>query len=112
MKATKKQIVEIIEAAAEKNLNINAVLAMLENCSPSIFKAIGAYGFISAFEKKQEILRASEEGGISFNLCKVEQSTEKAFLLSFTHPTSVKTVERWVAKSVIKNDVIPFWAIK
>lgn len=112
MKATKKQINEVVEIAAEKGLNINSVLSMFDRCSTSIYKAIGAAGFIASFEKTQEILRADNEGGISFNLCKVEASTEKAFLLSFTDPKSVKSVEKWVAKSVIKNDVVPFWAIK
>lgn len=112
MTPTKKQIAEVVEIAAEKGLNINAVIAMFENCSTSIYKAIGAAGFVASFEKKNEQLRAREQGGISFNSCKVEAVSVKAFLLSFTDPKGVKTIEKWVAKSIIVNDVVPFWAIK
>lgn len=112
MKATKKQIADVTEIAAEKGLNINKVLAMFDNCSTATFKTIGAEGFVNCFAKASQMTAANEQGGIDFNLCKVVASTEKAFLLSFTDPKSVKAVEKWVAKSVIVNDIIPFWAIK
>ena len=112
MTPTKKQISEVIEISAERGLNINAVLAMFKNCSISVYKAIGPSGFVTSFSKAQESLRANAKGGISFNLCKVEAVSEKAFLLSFNDPKGFKTIEKWVAKSVIINDVVPFWAIK
>ena len=112
MKATKKQITAVAEIAAEKGLNINAVISMFDNCSASTYNAIGAEGFVNCFAKAAQMTAANEKGGIDFNLCEVVASTEKAFLISFTDPKSVKAVEKWVAKSVIANDIVPFWAIK
>lgn len=116
MKATKKQITEVIIEATSRNLNIERVLIELGKCSISEYKAFGANGLCNAFEKMnyrtKEIVKSAIEGGVSFNLCTVITVSEKAFLLSIPVDNGFKVVEKWIAKSIIKNDTIPFWAVK
>ena len=112
MTPTKKQIAEVTALATSRGLNVEKALKLFDNCSASIYKAIGAEGLLESFVEVEEIKRADKLEGISFNLCQVLKVTEKAFYLSFNHPTSLKTVEKWIAKSIIKDDVIPFWAVK
>lgn len=48
MKATKKQIAEVSKAAEEINFSVELALATLNNCSASIYNAIGAQGIVES----------------------------------------------------------------
>ena len=48
MKATKKQIAEVSQKAAEMNFSVELALATLEKTSASIYNAIGAQGVVES----------------------------------------------------------------
>jgi cyclopropane fatty-acyl-phospholipid synthase-like methyltransferase len=48
MKATKKQIAQVTEVAIQMNHNVEQALHTLNNCSKSIFDAIGAVGVVES----------------------------------------------------------------
>lgn len=110
MKATKKQISEVTAEATKQGVNIESALKTLSNCSLSIYKAIGAEGVVRSSIKAKEATRAAFLGGISFNACEVLKVSDKAFYLVI--PNGLHTVEKWIAKSIIVDDVIPAWALK
>ena len=110
MKATKKQIAEVTAEAIKQGYNVDSALRTLNACSLSIYKAIGAEGVVRSSARAKEEVRAAFEGGVSFNSCEVLKVTDKAFYLVI--PNDMKTIEKWIAKSIIVNDVIPAWALK
>lgn len=109
MKATKKMIIEITNQALEMNFNPEMALKTLENCSASIYKTIGAKGLVNSSMRANKAIIANSKGGLSFNLCRVITTTKNAFLLVLP---GLVNIEKWVAKSVIVDDIIPYWAVK
>lgn len=115
MKATKKLIAEVTEAAIENNVSVESALSHLEKCSPSIFNVIGVDGIIQACKKTASYDEGRQAGGVLVSLCTIVGQSEKAYLMVI--PKGAGVVEKWVAKSIIKksaegSDYIPFWAIK
>jgi predicted deacylase len=106
MKATKKQIAEVTAKAIEMNADVNACLATLERTSLAMFNVIGAQGIVEASEKSRE-----KVGGYKFEEATIIRETEKAYLVEVKIDLG-KFQQSWVAKSTIKNGIIPFWAIK
>lgn len=110
MKPTKKQIEEVTKLAEENNVDLQKAISTLSNCSLSIYKAIGAAGVVASAKESSRILEADNSGGILFDRCSIVGFTEKAYLLAT--PSETEHAEVWVAKSVIKDGIVPFWAIK
>lgn len=114
MKASKKQIAEVTRIAEEMKADLSNALSTLNNCSLSIFKAIGAKGVVESSLKAANIREANNDGGILFDRCEIIGNTEKAYLLGL--PMEAGSKEVWVAKAAIKtingNTIVPFWAIK
>ena len=115
MTPTKKQIAEVTAAAISNNVNVDAAIRHLTNCSASIFKAIGVAGVIAAVKSSSQIEEGQQAGGVLVSRCSILGQSEKAYLMSI--PVGLRTIEKWIAKSIIKksadgSDYIPFWAIK
>lgn len=106
MKATKKQIAEVTAKAIELNVDINSALSTLAKTSAVIYKAIGAQGVVEAAEKAHTRI-----GGYKFEEATILKETEKAFLVEVKIDLG-KFRQSWVAKSTIKNGIIPTWAVK
>lgn len=117
MTPTKKQIAEVTEAAIANNVNVDAAIKHLNNCSLSIFKAIGVAGIISATKKSASVEEGNQIGGVLVSLCTIVGQSEKAYLMVIPTPNKVGVTEKWIAKSIIRksaegSDYIPFWAVK
>lgn len=110
MKPTKSQIAEVTRIANENNVDVEAALSHLNNCSLSIYKVIGAKGVVEAAKQTAIINAAEANGGIALERCTIAGNSEKALYLVI--PMGLKTVEKWIAKSIIKEGVVPFWAVK
>ncbi len=110
MKATKKQIEEVRVELERQGKSVENIQSLFDNCSLSIYKAIGAKGLVDAIENATKKTEAQKSGGIALSECNILKQTEKALFLSIL--VNNKRVEKWIAKSIIKNDIIPFWAVK
>lgn len=108
MKPTKKIILEVTQEAINRDFSPSLAIDILRCVSIAMYKSMKAKGVVTAAIQTNEDMIAFSEGGISFNNCTVQQVTEKAFLLT----SNSFFGEKWVAKSIIENDVIPHWATK
>jgi hypothetical protein len=106
MKATKKQIEEVTAKAIEMGADVNNALSTLAKTSAVIYKSIGAQGVVEASVKAHTRI-----GGYKFEEATILKETEKAYFLEVKIDLG-KFKQAWVAKSTIKNGIIPTWAVK
>ena len=108
MKATKKQIENITNAAIKSGIEIHLALKVLDSMSKRIFDCIGIEGLIKTCNdiKVQESVG---NGNVAMNIDMIIGNTEKAYLISYNGR------EKWVAKSLIKiingTSCFPSWVL-
>ena len=112
MTPNKKQIAEVTEVAKLNNVSLERALSTLKNCSLSTYKSIGANGVVECAAKVVEMIASEAKGGLSINDVKILSSSDKALFISFNQIGGLGTIEKWVAKSVIVENIIPFWALR
>jgi len=108
MKATRKIKEEIEKAANEAGFSVEKALKTLANCSPSIYKAIGAAGVVrSSIQVNSRV-----DCGISI-LGKIQKKTEKAVAVNITFICihTDREVKRlmWIPKNLINENLVPEW---
>jgi hypothetical protein len=112
MTPSKKQILEVTKLANQLNINVDKALAKFKNCSQSIYKTIGAKGLIECLIEVDEVMESDRQGGIALSKCTIEKVSEKALLVNLPTNNGLSYKSKWIAKSIINNDIIPYWATK
>ena len=107
MKATRKIKEEIEKAANEAGFSVESALETLSNCSPSIYKAIGAAGVVRS---SMQTAQKNEAVNISG---KIQKETEKAVAINIIficlHTNQSVSRLMWIPKGLIIDNTVPAW---